>query len=232
MFTIVQLTEDLTALQDYKLCYIDSINRTYTDYTPDAKAYRETDEYKNYYKKIKLYCDKKLKEQGCYSTSDPEYNSLWNNDIIHRGTEMTEYPNPDYIPGEQEYYAYFTPVELSEQTGDDWNDYPYEYNAGEPYDIDYSKDNTRNEYTIIKIPFYPKSYDVKFPRDWGRYENSPFCVDDINGGAVAWIFDYKYKTKKSVAVYAGDNPEIFRNKLKQIEENSPDWEYTEDSDED
>ena len=28
---------------------------------------------------------------------------------------------------------YFTNKELSEQWGDDWNDHPYEHNAGEPY---------------------------------------------------------------------------------------------------
>lgn len=30
-------------------------------------------------------------------------------------------------------FAYFTSKELSEQWGDDWNDAPYEHNAGEPY---------------------------------------------------------------------------------------------------
>lgn len=29
--------------------------------------------------------------------------------------------------------AYFTRKDLDEQWGDDWDDRPYEYNAGEPY---------------------------------------------------------------------------------------------------
>lgn len=232
MYKVVNLTDNLSVLSEYKLCYIDSINRTYTDYTPEAKSYQETDEYKNYYKIFEEYCNKKFKEQGYYSTSDPEYRSIWNNDIIRRGTERKDYPNPDYIPGEQIYYAYFTPIELSEQNGDDWNDTPYEYNAGEPYDVDYDKDNHANNYTIIKIPFCPKSYNVMFPRDWGHYENSPFCINDINSGAVAWIYDYNYNMKKSVVIHAGVSPEKFRDSLKEIEMNNPGWTYYSNDDED
>ena len=31
-------------------------------------------------------------------------------------------------------FAYFTTKEVSEQWGDDWNDAPYEHNAGKPYE--------------------------------------------------------------------------------------------------
>lgn len=31
-------------------------------------------------------------------------------------------------------FAYFTRLPLDEQWGDDWNDAPYEHNAGTPYD--------------------------------------------------------------------------------------------------
>lgn len=231
MFKTVYLTDDLSKLtkDGYKLCYIDSIDRTYYDYTPAAKAYSETEEYKALKTKLEEVRDKLIKKQGYASTNDSELSVLYNSDIMRKATETTEYDNPDYIPGEQEYFAYFTPVELSEQTGDDWNDSPYEHNAGTPYDTLYN-DNNRKEYTIIQIPFYPKSYNVNFPKDWGRYGDSPFCVDDINAGAVAWLFDYNYKMHKGIAIYAGDSPEKFRDALKQIELNNPDWEYYSDTD--
>ena len=36
--------EEKKRLNNYKLCYIDEISNTYWDYTPEAKAYRETEE--------------------------------------------------------------------------------------------------------------------------------------------------------------------------------------------
>ena len=60
--------------------------------------------------------------------------------------------------------------------------------------------------------------DVKFPRDWGG-SNSPFCVMDINAGAVAWIFatlsEGRYVTE-SIAIHAGENPQKVMKKIKEI----------------
>ena len=33
--------------KEYKLCFIDDLAKTYWDYTPEAKAYRETEEWKS-----------------------------------------------------------------------------------------------------------------------------------------------------------------------------------------
>lgn len=121
--------------------------------------------------------------------------------------------NPDYIEGKQEYYAYFTPAELEKQWGDDWNDKPYEYNAEIPYD-DYYEGDTKVELNIVKVPFwlpYDGGWEIRFPRDWGG-DNSPFSVQDINAGAVAWIFDSKTRT----AITAGCNPEEFLKKVDKI----------------
>ena len=117
----------------------------------------------------------------------------------------------NYIEGEKEYYAYFTDLtDLQEQWGDDWNDTPYEHNAGCPYDS-----MGKNEHTILKVPFTVVSENnngyshwVKFPCDYGN-GNSPFSVEGINAGAIPWIFVSYYnmaKNKKFLAINAGINP--------------------------
>ena len=144
--------ENLLKYDKLKLCYIDSIDQTYRDYTP--------------------------------------------------------------IEEKQEYYAYFTPAELDKQWGDDWDDAPYEYNAEIPYD-DYYEEDTKVELNIMRVPFnvYHDGWHVRFPKDWGG-ENSPFCVKDINAGAVAWIYD----NSSTTAICAGCNPEEFFRKLDIINE--------------
>ncbi len=233
MYKTVKISEVTEELNNYKLCYIDEIPKTYYDYTPEAKAYRETDEWKE---QDRLR-EEKFQREKVMSSDDPEF-SYWANPILRKGADCQEYPEPDYIPGEQELYAYFTPLFLDFQTGDDWNDAPYDCNAGCPYDdvtVEVEEHNGINvvakskEITIIRVPFAIKSYNSKLPKDYGY--NTPFCVDDINRGAVAWIYDYNYENKSSVVVHAGENPIQFINKIKQIEINNPNWEYYSDEDE-
>ena len=81
-------------------------------------------------------------------------------------------------------------------------------------------------YYIMLHKITIKSFNTRYPKDWGC--NSPFCVDDINRGAVAWIYDFNYHNKKSVCVYAGINPFDFVEKIKEIEANNPDWHYSPD----
>ena len=201
--------EDSLKYDKLKLCYIDEINHTYWDYTPDAKAYRQTEEWKE---QDRLR-EEKLHRTGCLSGNDEEFGYDFN-PIIKRGAQCQDYPNPDYIEGKQEYYAYFTPADLDRQWGDDWDDAPYEYNAEIPYD-DYYDGDTKVELNIIRVPFivYHDGWRVRFPKDWGG-ENSPFSVQDINAGAVAWIFDGSSAT----AICAGCNPEEFFRKLDIINE--------------
>jgi len=108
-------------------------------------------------------------------------------------------------------WCYFTTQELSEQWGDDWNDRPYEHNAGEPY-----------EPSRKDLPDRAK----KFPEDWNedgtpRWEikkvaidnvcleepseghyNSPYSVEDINKGEVPWLCSPKY-LKDNIKIMAG-----------------------------
>ena len=76
------------------------------------------------------------------------------------------------------------------QSGDDWNDRPYEDNAEYPNDY-YTEDGM--DYPIeLKTLFFETSeyghdWMEKQPRDIGS-----FSVDEINRGAVAWLSTEKY----------------------------------------
>ena len=90
-------------------------------------------------------------------------------------------------------WAYFTTQDLDKQWGDDWNDAPYEHNAGEPYEPvhphspdratrwpdDWNEDGTP-KWKIVKIAF---ELDwAGFPSDSGR-----FSVESINKGLTPWV---------------------------------------------
>lgn len=109
-----------------------------------------------------------------------------------------DYPNPLFIENKQELFAYFTPINLDDQWGDDWNDSPYEHNSGIPYDS-----YKENEITIIKVPFYFR--DACYPDS--NFLNSPFSVQDINRGRVSWIFLNNENNYDSI--YGGDSLEKF-----------------------
>lgn len=97
-----------------------------------------------------------------------------------------------YISGQ---WAWFTTAELKDQWGDDWNDYPYEHNAGSPYEWREGRDIP--EYSLLEIawkgPFDP-------PCDWCEV-----CVQDINQGDVAWLRTSPYYSGTHVAIHAGES---------------------------
>lgn len=84
-----------------------------------------------------------------------------------------------YIKGDK---AYFTSC-FEKQWGDDWNDTPYEHNAGAPYTGDY-------DLTIVY-------FEVDAFRPCDNYMNTPYSVRDINKGAVPWLKD------GDVSIYGG-----------------------------
>lgn len=84
-----------------------------------------------------------------------------------------------YVDGNK---AYFT-SNWKEQWGDDWNDRPYEHNAGEPY-RHYWKDG--KEYDIpLKECYFELPIYYKAPCD--GHLNSPYSVQDINNNCCPWI---------------------------------------------
>lgn len=97
--------------------------------------------------------------------------------------------------------------------GDDWNDTPYEHNAGMIYD-EFVKD-----YVDVVFPF---DYVVNEPcEDWRNQGNSPWCKDDMRDRKVPcivasepaddeWLgddeFSYRLARDDSVKIYFGDHP--------------------------
>ena len=92
-----------------------------------------------------------------------------------------------YIKGNK---AYFTDAPLKYQWGDDWNDKPYEHNAGEPYDSYTDDKGIKHNCTIKTLYFELNNCWYNLP--CGPYTNSPYSVEDINKKAIAWIHTSKF----------------------------------------
>lgn len=123
--------------------------------------------------------------------------------------------NPEYIEGVSDKIAFFTPY-YDEAWGDDWDDAPYEHNAGYPYDDIWIGDQ-RVDIEILQVNFSaPRSYYVKYPEDYGC-GNSPFCVEDINLGAVPWIFGVRGNrgNRESLVIRGGITLKEFVEKIRE-----------------
>lgn len=120
--------------------------------------------------------------------------------------------------------AYFTTQEIDKQWGDDWDDAPYEHNAGTPYEPHYHhySDGRKekiaedwNEDGTPKWEIYKLKYDCwRLTTPAGNYGNSPYSVRDINAGAVAWMFGLD-QDGTPVTIPAGTSIEVFKQKIKQ-----------------
>lgn len=83
-----------------------------------------------------------------------------------------------YVSG---YIMYFTD-DMTNVWGDDWDDRPFEYNAGEPY----------KKYVKAKI-CYDNNDSCALPNRFGN-----FSAEDINDGFVPWL-----QHEKAGSLYAG-----------------------------
>ena len=81
---------------------------------------------------------------------------------------------------------YFT-NDMEKQWGDDWDDIPYEHNAGEPYE---------HETDVFSIIVNTNWEDVITP-------HSPYSVKDINKGIIPWI-TIPRQGENSIFIKAGD----------------------------
>lgn len=85
------------------------------------------------------------------------------------------------------YYLAKDPKKIKESWGDDWDDTPYEHNAGEVYRAYVEK--------IVDV-FYPYDMMVTEPSDDWHYEyNSPFCKED-----------FKKRKAPRICIYYPENP--------------------------
>lgn len=100
---------------------------------------------------------------------------------------------------------FFTEADLSKQWGDDWNDAPYDCNAGWPYDGISHKDkdgkwqHTKHTILVLNVSL-EVGHDLTLPEFYGY--NTPFSVETINQGACAWMFF----GKECKPIYAGATP--------------------------
>jgi len=110
-------------------------------------------------------------------------------------------PNKDnpvlcYVDGP---WAYFTTQALEDAWGDDFDDAPYEHNAGTPYGP-----CKHEKFEIIKV-----AWDGDFETPSFGHCNSPWSVEQINAGAVAWLRTSRYSPGKPVVIPAGTTMERF-----------------------
>ena len=101
-----------------------------------------------------------------------------------------------YIDGQK---AWFT-SDFEHTSGDDWNDRPYEHNAEPPNDywselIEDNSDIWKRKWKhnpILLETLYFETNDWSERRPCDGYSNSPYSVDDINNGAIAWLHTDKF----------------------------------------
>lgn len=82
-----------------------------------------------------------------------------------------------YVDGS---WAWFTTKDVKEQWGDDWNDAPYEHNAGDPYSWAEYMDEPK--YELMRV-----AWEGPFSEPKDGHFNSPYCVQDINDGDFPWL---------------------------------------------
>jgi len=94
-------------------------------------------------------------------------------------------------------WAVFTTQDITKQWGDDWNDAPYEHNAGFPYEWNPLREGS--PYEIVRVAF-----DGPLETPCDNHLNSPYSVQDINRGAVAWLrTDHWVAEEKQAVIPAG-----------------------------
>ena len=76
-----------------------------------------------------------------------------------------------------------------EGDGDDWNDAPYEHNAGAPY--------TTEDCKVLRLTFLDEWVSLKEP--CSPYRSSPHTVEEINREGYPWLgYKSEYQTWKYV----------------------------------
>lgn len=89
-------------------------------------------------------------------------------------------------------WAWFTTADVTKQWGDDWDDVPYEHNAGTPYEWREGMSAHPKPYLLKKVAF-----ESRYVLPNHGTGNSDFSVDGINRGDIAWLRD-KYGDKPPI----------------------------------
>ena len=91
-------------------------------------------------------------------------------------------------------WAWFTTADLKDQWGDDWDDAPYQHNAGPPYE--WASRREVPEYELSRVAW---SGPFGTPGDL----TDSYSVEDINAGKVPWLASGWYSTNETVVIPAG-----------------------------
>lgn len=112
--------------------------------------------------------------------------------------------------------AHFTTIEnLEDQWGDDWNDAPYEHNAGRPYTYDEKVWDWKSKKWIANTkPRYESDYvffegDFEEPDEFGQ----SMSVQFVNSGRVPWITSGRWDSSRDMAIFAGTTYPEFVKKI-------------------
>jgi len=101
----------------------------------------------------------------------------------------------------EEPWAWFTTLPLDKQWGDDWNDAPYEHNAGTPYQyIEHNLKRGDEPWTVTKVAY--SGGQLYTPSERFTGPNTPFSVEGINNQEVAWLGPDKW-TDHNIRIWAG-----------------------------
>lgn len=92
-------------------------------------------------------------------------------------------------------WAWFTDQPLDAVWGDDWDDRPYQDNAGDPYSVP--------NFSYIKI-----AWEGPFIVTGGNWS-----VQDFNSGKVAWLVEDYIRSVKTESILAGITFRDFVNKI-------------------
>ena len=101
-------------------------------------------------------------------------------------------------------FAWFTSCPLSHQWGDDWDDSPYEYSAGEPYAHHETKDGDKQDHAVVKI-YWEAPYVTPDALD----EKSKWSVKSINRGNVPWLSASSWSDLELPPIHSGTSLEDF-----------------------
>ena len=131
------------------------------------------------------------------------------------------YIHEPWTRGETDRTAYFTTQPLTHQWGDDWDDAPYDCNAGRPYTWRSERyaQQPDGKYRMEPNPdpqgrIYAIEFTGPFDTLAGIAFNTPYSVEDINGGRIPWLWTDN-GDDPPVVINAGVTVGEFRRRVKQ-----------------
>lgn len=111
-------------------------------------------------------------------------------------------------------WAWFTSAPLAQQWGDDWNDRPYEHNAGNPYPWNPTMAlRDIHPYVLCKVAYDGALYT---PAD-DAVLNSLYSVEEINAQMMPWLRSRSWRSDEDVVqIWAGTPYDEFLRLVKQV----------------